>query len=227
MEDGFGLVFLCNAGIDKDLEKWIDSAVTAAFVGDALPVPPAASAEPMQPDPGEYAGEFRLARSNALGADGATLAFVVTQGHLFLKSEYGNVPYSTGGAQGVCLLCRAFPEQRPRGARRARLCAQRPANDVVVRGRRRGRRTARTFASRVVPDRRGGVQPRAVLASIPSSKAKRYGSLCPGCRFIAGIFHDRLIRARANALPTICDCGSSCMAASVSCVRSQSSIRRC
>jgi CubicO group peptidase (beta-lactamase class C family) len=91
MEDGFGLVFLCNAGIDEDLKKWIVSTVTASFEGAALPAPPVASAEPTQPDPREYTGQFQLAGSNASGARGATLAFVVAEDHLFLKSEHGNI----------------------------------------------------------------------------------------------------------------------------------------
>ena len=91
MEDGFGLVFLCNAGIDQDLKKWIVSTVTATFEGAALPAPPVASAEPTQPVPREYAGQFQLAGSNASGARGATLTFVVAQDHLLLKSERGNI----------------------------------------------------------------------------------------------------------------------------------------
>jgi D-alanyl-D-alanine carboxypeptidase len=96
MEDGFGLVFLCNAGIDEGLEKWIVSTVTAAFEGAALPASPAASAEPTQPDPREYAGQFQLAGSNVSGA-GATLTFVVVQDHLFLKSEHGSIPLERMG----------------------------------------------------------------------------------------------------------------------------------
>lgn len=91
MEDGFGLVFLCNAWIDEDLKKWIVSIVTAAYEGAALPAPPSASAQPTQPDPREYAGAFQLAGSNTAGAGGGTLAFVVIQNHLFLKSEHGNI----------------------------------------------------------------------------------------------------------------------------------------
>ncbi len=97
MEDGFGLVFLCNAGIDEDLKKWIVSAVTAAFEGAALPAPPAASAEPAQLDPREYAGRFQLAGSNASGSGGATLTFAVAQDHLFLKSEHGDIPMERMG----------------------------------------------------------------------------------------------------------------------------------
>jgi D-alanyl-D-alanine carboxypeptidase len=97
MEDGFGLVFLCNAGIDQDLGKWIVSTVTAAFEGTALPAPPAASAEPTQSDPREYAGQFRLAGSNASGAGAATLAFMVVQDRLFLKSKNGNIPLERMG----------------------------------------------------------------------------------------------------------------------------------
>jgi D-alanyl-D-alanine carboxypeptidase len=96
VEDGFGLVFLCNAGIDEGLEKWIVSTVTAAFEGAALPASPAASAEPTQPDPREYAGQFQLAGSNVSGA-GATLTFVVVQDHLFLKNEHGSIPLERMG----------------------------------------------------------------------------------------------------------------------------------
>jgi D-alanyl-D-alanine carboxypeptidase len=91
MEDGFGLVFLCNAGIDEDLKKWIVSTVTAAFEGAAMPASPAVSAGPTQPDPREYAAAFQLAASKASGARGATLEFVAVEDHLFLKGEHGNI----------------------------------------------------------------------------------------------------------------------------------------
>jgi hypothetical protein len=97
MEDGFGLVFLCNASIDQDLEKWIVSTVTAAFEGSALPLPPVASAKPVQPDPSEYAGQFRLAGSDAPDVGGATLTFVVGQDRLFLESKHGNIPLERMG----------------------------------------------------------------------------------------------------------------------------------
>jgi D-alanyl-D-alanine carboxypeptidase len=91
MEDGFGLVFLCNAAIDEDLKKWIVSTVAASFAGAALPASPAANARPMQPDPHEYAGAFRLVGSNASGARGAALEFVAVDDHLILKGEHGNI----------------------------------------------------------------------------------------------------------------------------------------
>ena len=91
MEDGFGLVFLCNAGIDEDLKRWIVSAVTASFEAAALPAPPAVRPQPTQPDPREYAGAFRLAGSSASGARGAALEFVAVEDHLFLKGEHGNI----------------------------------------------------------------------------------------------------------------------------------------
>lgn len=97
MEDGFGLVFLCNAWIDQDLEKWIVSIVAAAFEGAALPAAPVASAEPTQPDLREYAGQFRLAGITSSGEGGATLTFLVSQDHLFLKSERGNMPLERMG----------------------------------------------------------------------------------------------------------------------------------
>jgi CubicO group peptidase (beta-lactamase class C family) len=97
MEDGFGLVFLCNASIDQDLEKWIVSTVTAAFEGTPLPAPPVASAEPTQPDPSEYAGQFHLAGSNASPESGTTLSFVVAQNRLFLKNSHGNIPLERMG----------------------------------------------------------------------------------------------------------------------------------
>ena len=97
MEDGFGLVFLCSASIDQDLEKWIVSTVTAAFEGAALPAPPAATAAPTEPDPRDYAGAFQLAGSKVSGAGGATLAFVVAEAHLFLESEHGNIPLERMG----------------------------------------------------------------------------------------------------------------------------------
>jgi len=97
MEDGFGLVFLCNAGIDQDLNKWIVSTATAAFEGTALPAPPAATAEPSESDLLKYAGLFQLAGSNASGTSSATLAFVVAGEHLFLRSERGNIPLERMG----------------------------------------------------------------------------------------------------------------------------------
>jgi len=97
MEDGFGLVFLCNASIDQDLEKWVVSAVAAAFEGTTRPAPPVASAEPTQPDPSEYAGQFHLAGSNASPASGSTLSFAVVQSRLFLKSSHGNIPLERMG----------------------------------------------------------------------------------------------------------------------------------
>jgi CubicO group peptidase (beta-lactamase class C family) len=97
MEDGFGLVLLCNAGIDEDFKKWIVSTATAAFEGTALPAPPAATAEPNGSDLLEYAGPYQLAGSNASGAGGASLAFVVAGEHLFLRSEHGNIPLERMG----------------------------------------------------------------------------------------------------------------------------------
>jgi D-alanyl-D-alanine carboxypeptidase len=91
MEDGLGLVFLCNAAIDEDLKKWIVSTVTASFEGTALPAPPSANAQPKQPDPREYAGAFHLAGTNASGARGGTLEFVAVEDRLFLKGEHANV----------------------------------------------------------------------------------------------------------------------------------------
>ena len=90
MEDGFGLVFLCDAAIDEDLEKWIARTLAAAFEGTELPAAPA-SARPRQPHPHEYAGAFRLAGTNPSGARGATLEFVAIEDHLFLKGERGNI----------------------------------------------------------------------------------------------------------------------------------------
>jgi CubicO group peptidase (beta-lactamase class C family) len=97
MEDGFGLVFLCDAAIDEDLEKWIARTLAAAFEGTELPAP-RVDARPRQPDPREYAGEFRLAGSNGPGSTGATLAFEMVHDRLSLKGEHGDTPLQRMGS---------------------------------------------------------------------------------------------------------------------------------
>jgi D-alanyl-D-alanine carboxypeptidase len=97
MDEGFGLVFLCNASIDQELKKWVVKVATAAYAGAALPQPPAQSSQSARPDLHEYAGQFRLAGSTAAGTGHATLEFMFSQDHLFLKSEHSNIPLEKMG----------------------------------------------------------------------------------------------------------------------------------
>jgi D-alanyl-D-alanine carboxypeptidase len=97
MDEGFGLVFLCNAAIDQELKKWVVKVATAAYAGAALPQPPAPNAQSTQADLHEYAGQFRLAGSGASGAEAATLQFVSVQDRLFLKTEHANIPLERMG----------------------------------------------------------------------------------------------------------------------------------
>ncbi|MDB6010871.1 MAG: beta-lactamase [Gammaproteobacteria bacterium] len=111
MDEGFGLVFLCNASLDQALKKWVVRVVTAAYEGTALPPPPAPSAESAQADLHEYVGQFRLAGNGASatvagppstvdrasGTVGQTLEFVLAQDHLFLKGANGNIPLQRMG----------------------------------------------------------------------------------------------------------------------------------
>jgi D-alanyl-D-alanine carboxypeptidase len=91
MDEGFGLVFLCNAAIDQELKKWVVKVATAAYAGAVLPQPPAPNAQSTQPDLHEYAGQFRLAGSGASGTDAATLQFVSGQDRLVLETEHGSI----------------------------------------------------------------------------------------------------------------------------------------
>jgi D-alanyl-D-alanine carboxypeptidase len=100
MDDGFGLVFLCNAGIDQELKKWIVKVVTAVYEGSALP--PAPTPEPAQPDLHAYVGQFRLAGGGSSGTVGGpssagTLRFVLNQDRLFLDSDHGKIPMERMG----------------------------------------------------------------------------------------------------------------------------------
>jgi D-alanyl-D-alanine carboxypeptidase len=83
MDEGFGLVFLCNAWIDEELKKWVVKVVTAVYEGAPLPQPPAQSADSAQSDLHEYAGQFRTG--------GATLEFVSARDRLLLKSDHGSI----------------------------------------------------------------------------------------------------------------------------------------
>lgn len=98
MEDGFGLVFLCNASIDQDLKTWIEGAVTAAFQGKAIPPPPAASAASALPDLHDYVGQFSRADSGTPNASAAILTVSFLKDHLVLETEHGNLPLERMGA---------------------------------------------------------------------------------------------------------------------------------
>jgi hypothetical protein len=107
MDEGFGLVFLCNASLDQALKKWVVKVVTAAYEGAALP-PPTRGAEPTHADLHDYVGQFHLAGNGtpstvggrgasgtagggvAPGTVGGALEFVLAQDQLFLKTEGRN-----------------------------------------------------------------------------------------------------------------------------------------
>lgn len=96
MDEGFGLVFLSNGGIDEELGKWVAQVVAAAFNGTNPPALPAKNADSEQTDVAQYAGQFRLTGPSDSGAQGsassaAQLEFVLAGDRLFLKGERGNI----------------------------------------------------------------------------------------------------------------------------------------
>jgi D-alanyl-D-alanine carboxypeptidase len=57
-DEGFGLVFLSNGGMDKSLRPWVTDLVTAAFAGGPLPPPPPADRDPLTAPLTDYVGHF-------------------------------------------------------------------------------------------------------------------------------------------------------------------------
>lgn len=88
VDEGFGLVFLCNAAIDPPLQPWIVGTVRAAYEGKAPPPPPPSSPPSSLSD---YAGQFRL----RTGTD--KLTFVTSGDRLFLMGAHGNIPLERMG----------------------------------------------------------------------------------------------------------------------------------
>lgn len=97
MDEGFGLVFLSNGGIDQTLKDWVVRVVAAAFDGTPMPAPPVRKASSTRRDLAEYAGRYRLAGSGPAGAATA-LEFVLAHGRLFLQSGHGSIPLERMGA---------------------------------------------------------------------------------------------------------------------------------
>lgn len=109
MDEGFGLVFLSNGGIDQTLKGWVVRVVAAAFDGTPMPGPPARKASSTRSDLAEYAGRYRLVDSSARSAAGtgtwlrnskkyAALEFVFAHGRLFLQSRHGSILLERMGA---------------------------------------------------------------------------------------------------------------------------------
>ena len=57
-DEGFGLVFLSNGGMDKSLRPWVTDLVAAAFAGRPLPPPPPADRDPLSAPLTDYVGHF-------------------------------------------------------------------------------------------------------------------------------------------------------------------------
>jgi CubicO group peptidase (beta-lactamase class C family) len=100
MDEGFGIVFLSNGGIDQTLKHWVVRVVAAAFDGAPMPGPPARKAGSTRTDLAQYAGRYRLVRSNSRSTAGAgtALEFVFAHGRLFLQSGHGRIPLERMGA---------------------------------------------------------------------------------------------------------------------------------
>ena len=110
MDEGFGLVFLCNAAIDQELKKWVVRVVTAASrerrclrrhrvqnrhtpICTTMPV----SSTSQETEHPALACLRRCAAARAPSTVGGALEFVVVQDHLFLKGERGNIPLQRMG----------------------------------------------------------------------------------------------------------------------------------
>lgn len=100
MDEGFGIVFLSNGGIDPTLKDWVVRVVAAAFDGAPMPAPPAREADSTRPDLAEYAGRYRLVDPSARSAadTGTALEFVFAHGRLFLQSGHESIPLERMGA---------------------------------------------------------------------------------------------------------------------------------
>lgn len=97
MEDGFGLVFLSNGGIDAPLQKWIIQSIEAAYHGQPLPAAPASKQGPDLAHLQDYAGLYHLVDGDASGTDGM-LKIARVGGHLTLQQGGHELPLEQMGS---------------------------------------------------------------------------------------------------------------------------------
>jgi D-alanyl-D-alanine carboxypeptidase len=85
LQDGFGLVFLSNGGLDGTMRDWIVSVVTAAFHAAPLPPVPASAPDPYEASLTDYTGVF------------GPLQFTIAAGHLVVTQGKSSLPLERMG----------------------------------------------------------------------------------------------------------------------------------
>lgn len=90
MMEGFGVVFLSNAGIGDSMQKWVPDVVRSAYRGEKLTDPPANLDDSRQPDVLDYRGTYRATAKQ--GASSVpTIEFITDGGRLLLTHGDGTI----------------------------------------------------------------------------------------------------------------------------------------
>jgi len=96
LQDGFGLVFLSNGGLDGTMKDWIVSVVTAAFHAAPLPPSPANAPDPYEAPLTDYTGVFQLGSRKTATHDGP-VQFTISAGHLVVTQGKTSIPLARMG----------------------------------------------------------------------------------------------------------------------------------